>query len=509
MLPGIEYIKTLLNGIMSRLRRVEKDVAETKTKAVNSDWNVHDTGDGAHIKNRPFYNDYVESMLLYRVNDPPQSGQGAAYLGVFESAFLVGKTYRVTLDGAGVNNGTYECKCTFGDGNNGTTVGRLYLLKSVGSHAINDGSIFQNPDTLEVFAWSWWDDAKYTLTIEGPGYELKPIDPKYLSWIDSDFLGDKAVTSIDGKTGALSSNDIAVTPVTVKGLATYSGEGIRQRVCYENASAVYLGNEVFLTTSDYVGYGKNRAIFPCHNVASKTSNAYFAHRMPDSQNCSALCLTNVGYIKSYAVPIPPTASVGQTIAVKAVDGNGKPTEWEASDMVTVDTTLTQSGQAADAAAVGNRISALSEDITSQVATHNTGTDTHSDIRLLIQGLTDRLNALADSDDTTLDQLSEVVAYIKSNRGLIEAITTSKVSVSDIIDNLTTNVANKPLSAAQGVALKALIDGIVIPDKLPNPNALTFTGAVTGSYDGSEAKTINIPTVDDVIAALPTWEGGSY
>lgn len=33
----------------------------------------------------------------------------------------------------------------------------------------------------------------------------------------------------------------------------------------------------------------------------------------------------------------------------------------------------------------------------------------------------------------------------------------------------------------------------IPDTLPNPNALTFTGAVTGSYDGSEAKTINIPS----------------
>ena len=45
---------------------------------------------------------------------------------------------------------------------------------------------------------------------------------------------------------------------------------------------------------------------------------------------------------------------------------------------------------------------------SQVAAHNTGTDAHSDIRLLISGLTARLNALADSDDTTLDQLSEVV-----------------------------------------------------------------------------------------------------
>ena len=131
---------------------------------------------------------------------------------------------------------------------------------------------------------------------------------------------------------------------------------------------------------------------------------------------------------------------------------------------------------------------------SQVSAHNTGTDTHSDIRLLIQGLTERLNTLADSDDTTLDQLSEVVSYIKSNRTLIEAITTSKVSVADIIDNLTTNVTNKPLSAAQGVALKALIDAITIPTALPNPNALTFTGAVSGSYDGSSKMSARIPQV---------------
>ena len=134
----------------------------------------------------------------------------------------------------------------------------------------------------------------------------------------------------------------------------------------------------------------------------------------------------------------------------------------------------------------------------KVATHNTALDAHSDIRLLIEGLTSRLNALADSDDTTLDQMSEIVAYIKSNKSLIDAITTNKVSVSDIIDNLTTNVSNKPLSAAQGVALKALIDGITIPDKLPNPQKLTFTGGVTAEYDGSGA----------VIVTIPEGSGGS-
>lgn len=147
----------------------------------------------------------------------------------------------------------------------------------------------------------------------------------------------------------------------------------------------------------------------------------------------------------------------------------------------------------------------------KVSEHNTASNAHNDIRLLVQGLTARLNALADSDDTTLDQMSEVVAYIKSNRSLIDAITTSKINVSDIIDNLTTNAANKPLSAAQGVKLKALIDAIVvptklselendsgyakttdIPDKLPNPQKLTFAGAVTAEYDGLGAVTVTIP-----------------
>ena len=44
----------------------------------------------------------------------------------------------------------------------------------------------------------------------------------------------------------------------------------------------------------------------------------------------------------------------------------------------------------------------------------------------------------------------------------------------------------------------------IPTKLPNPNPLTFTGAVTGSYDGSEALTVEISSVgsdDDILECL--------
>lgn len=97
---------------------------------------------------------------------------------------------------------------------------------------------------------------------------------------------------------------------------------------------------------------------------------------------------------------------------------------------------------------------------SEVSTHSKSNTAHTDIRTSITELADRLNALADSDDITLDQMSELVAYIKSNRSLIDSITTAKISVSDIIDALDSSATNKPLSANQGKALNEKIEGKV-------------------------------------------------
>ena len=56
----------------------------------------------------------------------------------------------------------------------------------------------------------------------------------------------------------------------------------------------------------------------------------------------------------------------------------------------------------------------------------------------------------------------------------------------------------------------------IPTELPNPNALTFTGAVTGTYDGSNPVSVEIPSAvtDDHInelidTKLGVIENGSY
>ena len=105
------------------------------------------------------------------------------------------------------------------------------------------------------------------------------------------------------------------------------------------------------------------------------------------------------------------------------------------------------------------IKQLKTDVEKNVTDHNVSKDAHNDIRLLITEIINRINVIADSDDETLDQMSELVAYIKNNKTLIDSITTSKVSFSDIVNDLTTNVSNKPLSAEQGVVLKTLIDNL--------------------------------------------------
>ena len=161
----------------------------------------------------------------------------------------------------------------------------------------------------------------------------------------------------------------------------------------------------------------------------------------------------------------------------------------------------------------------------KIAEHNTNEQAHRDIRLLIASLSERINAVADSDDTTLDQLSEIVAYIKSNKTLIDAITTEKISYSDIINNLETNVSNKPLSASMGVALKSLIDAIVVPTRLSElsddmgyakmqdvPNSATVEGLTLKAQRVNENSIIDLFSVDlpsgvtgkDGLSAYQIW-----
>ena len=70
----------------------------------------------------------------------------------------------------------------------------------------------------------------------------------------------------------------------------------------------------------------------------------------------------------------------------------------------------------------------------------------------------------------------------------------------IWDGVYTGFSIKPNNKVSYVGLPL----VTTYDKLPNPYPLTFTGAVSATYDGSSAKTIEIPRVgDEVIIASST------
>lgn len=144
-------------------------------------------------------------------------------------------------------------------------------------------------------------------------------------------------------------------------------------------------------------------------------------------------------------------------------------------------------------AQGDALSALDQITWKSIDDHKVDAAAHNDIRLLIQELGERLNAALDSTDLDLDQLSEIVQYIKTNSDDISKITTNKINYTDIINDLTTTKTDKPLSAAQGVALKRLIDNLT-NNKL---DASALTSAIntalaqakaSGAFDGEDGKT---------------------
>ena len=111
--------------------------------------------------------------------------------------------------------------------------------------------------------------------------------------------------------------------------------------------------------------------------------------------------------------------------------------------------------------VDNKFSSIKVEDTAMtiISSHNVANDAHSDIRLELTSINDRLTAFFNSDETTLDELVEIVAYITANKSLIDSVTITKVNIDDIVNNLVTNSAKHPLSASQGVALKSLIDSL--------------------------------------------------
>ena len=243
--------------------------------------------------------------------------------------------------------------------------------------------------------------------------------------------------------------------------------------------------------------------------AALTSASQSASRAAESESAAKISETNANGYKNAAEAAQAAAEKARDEAEAAVGGDfaskayvNQKAESAESNSKTAAQGYANTAETNAKSYADQKIAEIpTPDVSGQIGTHNTNTSAHNDIRLLISGLTERLNTLANSDDTTLDQMAEVVAYIKANRDLISQITTNKVNVGDIVNDLATNVSNKPLSAAQGVALKALIDAITIP--VTSVNGKTGAVQLSAGDVGARPNTWT-PSASDIGLKTEPW-----
>lgn len=174
---------------------------------------------------------------------------------------------------------------------------------------------------------------------------------------------------------------------------------------------------------------------------------------------------------TYATIVALTAAVAETNKIK----NGQTTVEKASKDANGDVINSTYLK------VANIINALNDTSTNKALSAYQGK--------LLQDQITSIQALLQSDDTSLDELQEIVTYIKQNKSLIDGITSAKISYTDIIDNYTSNVSGKPASARVTYLLKGLIDDIVNgvtkvkkaenADKLGEHDAAEYVRGVNG------------------------------
>ena len=134
---------------------------------------------------------------------------------------------------------------------------------------------------------------------------------------------------------------------------------------------------------------------------------------------------------------------------------------------------------------------------------------------VLYGYIQTIQTLLSSNDTDLDTVQEIVTYIKNNKSVLDTFSTSKVNVSDIVDDLLSNVSNKPLSAKQGYLLKGYIDNIIsgvtvvkeaekaTKDSDGNNIAATYVKSINGQTP------VNGNVVLGGFLGFQTYENGDY
>lgn len=186
---------------------------------------------------------------------------------------------------------------------------------------------------------------------------------------------------------------------------------------------------------------------------------------------------------------PQTATIGDVLTVEEVDGDGKPTKWKGIDanaILTIDNTGYK----------GTDYYALPDGVYNLLSLYVANKD---GMNLRLQGVTSVKNhsfvCAEKNTNVIFGSDGSVVGY---DYGVWRW--SEKENVSNKVTSLSATSKDNQYPSA-----KAVYDALTtaIPKTLPNPHKLTFTGAVTGEYDGSSEMTVDIPQGGDNSLGITT------
>ena len=146
---------------------------------VQPDWNQNDDTQPDYVKNRPFYTDTVETVLVEESAVTFTEGSNGLYGAQVQSTFVatVGEAYKVYWDGS-----AYECTCA--DFNGYPVIGNLSIV-GAGSDTGEPFAIMVNNGVgMEIVSTD--TSASHTFSISGFVPEVVKIDKKYLPEPETD-----------------------------------------------------------------------------------------------------------------------------------------------------------------------------------------------------------------------------------------------------------------------------------------------------------------------------------
>lgn len=339
---------------------------------VQADYAQNDPTAPDYIKNRTHWVEYENGVEILPETTITVVDGGYSFETSLNLA--LGNVYNVNWEGV-----DYKCECfefnldgiiTYVLGNLGCaglgddTGEPFIIIRIVGIDGVSD-------NTSQASAPN---DGDYTLSIQKCLETVHKIDEKYLPETTWDTLGIKKV-EIFNETVSGFSSDITALGLIVEPAPFILEEGKEYEVVWDGVNyiltaivgkngafygGISIGNSAFSGGSMdsvpfYIWYNASgdRIYFTpldlSNNDLDITMDTHSIIIKTDE-----IAPIDLEYIPSNVAKIE-TAKIGQTLIVKSVDENGKPTEWETINSIKIDAQLSSSGQAADAKVVGEAL----------------------------------------------------------------------------------------------------------------------------------------------------------